>query len=411
MIGPVRRGYLIALGADRLGAAIFDDHSRLDRKTFGADPDGWPQIGDWLADRGAIEVAVPQSATREFVVWLATQPFVLVHDEQPRSRAKIVSWRDTITVSASTRWFEGYDELTATSDIAGFAQIEAFLGRCPAATAVTLIDANGTSASLVQHLQDAGWTLEVKRVTDPWLVTVQCNPATHEVCARANGAYQRVEMPNDHAGSVEVVSWIEDLGSVRGVIITDADKDSTALVELLQAARIRHRVERATRGELAAEPGEEFGGVRFQLALRGLGWLVFRMRIGDEQIEVVAGHMTSAWHDTISGIRAAFDARTPVVIVWSEEPGAYQLVLSRLPQGHLDMRLRFLPDDLWGRPDEPYAGDIAGRWTVETRDLARAFASASYQLLRAVPAVDLDARWSYGAPVSELELLAIRASM
>ena len=322
-----------------------------------------------------------------------------------------MSWPDTITASASTRWFEGYDELTATSDIAGFAQIEEFLSRCPAATAVTLIDANGTSASLVQHLQDAGWTLEVKRVTDPWLVTVECNPATHEVRARANGAYQRVEMPNNHAGSVDVVSWIEDLGPVRGVIVTDADRNSATLVGLLQAARIRYRVERATRGELAAEPGEEFGGVRFQLALRGLGWLVFRMRIGNEEIEVVAGGMTSAWHDTISGIRAAFDARTPVVIVWSEEPGAYQLVLSRLPQGRLDMRLRFLPDDLWGRPDEPFAGDIVGQWSVDSSDLARAFASASYKLLRDVPDIDLRARWSYGAPVSELELLAIRASM
>ena len=124
----MRRGYLIALGSDRLGAAIFDDHGRLDRQTFAADPDGWPQIGDWLAHRGAIEVAVPRSVTREFVVWLAAQPFVLINDEEPRSRAKIVSWRDTITVSASTRWFEGYDQLTATSDIAGFAQIEAFYG-------------------------------------------------------------------------------------------------------------------------------------------------------------------------------------------------------------------------------------------------------------------------------------------
>ncbi len=135
------------------------------------------------------------------------------------------------------------------------------------------------------------------------------------------------------------------------------------------------------------------------------------MWIGDEKVEVVAGGMTSAWHDTVKGIRAAFDARTPVVIVWSEEPGAYQLVLSRLPHGRLNMRLRFLPDDLWGRPDEPFAGDIVGQWSVDTRDLARAFASASYELLRKVPAIDLNARWSYGAPLDELELLSLRASM
>ena len=135
------------------------------------------------------------------------------------------------------------------------------------------------------------------------------------------------------------------------------------------------------------------------------------MKVGRDEVAVLASYMTSAWHDTVKGIRTAFDARAPIVIVWSEEPGAYHLVLSRLPRGLVDLQLRFLPDDLWGRPDDPFAGDSIGRWTVDAHDLARAFASASHQLLRSVPAIDLRARWSYGAPTEELELLAIRTSM
>jgi hypothetical protein len=411
MSEPLRRAYVTELGPAGFGVGIFDYHGRLKCETFPADRGVWPEIADWLADRGAVEFEVPRSLAREFVVWLATQPFVLVEVSDPAYSVTIVTWRDAVTASASVRWFHAYDELTASLNIAGFTRIDEFLQRLPAAAKVTIVDVYGTSARLIDHLRGAGWTLDVRHVTDPWRVTIECFPDRHQVYARANGARQSIETRNDRDGCVELVSWIQGLGPLQGIIIGDADQDSTTLVELLRAARVRYRVERATRGELRGEPGEEFGGVRFELALRGLGWLAIRMMVGPDEVEVLAGYMTSAWHDTVKGIRATFDARAPIVIVWSEEPGAYQLVLRGLPNGLLDVQLRFLPDDLWGRPDDPFAGDRIGRWTVDTRDLAHAFASASYQLCRAVPDVDLKARWHYGAPIDELELLAIRASM
>ena len=118
----------------------------------------------------------------------------MVEVSDPAYSVTIVTWRDTVTASASVRWFHAYDEVTTTVDIVGFAQVEEFVRRLPVAAKLTLIDVYDTSAPLVDHLRRAGWTLDVRHVTDLWRVSIECYP-TGTRCTPAQTAPIKASRP------------------------------------------------------------------------------------------------------------------------------------------------------------------------------------------------------------------------
>lgn len=183
---------------------------------------------------------------------------------------------------------------------------------------------------------------------------------------------------------------------MRRVVVYDAGQDSVDLAIALTDAQFPVRAERATRGTLAASPGDAIGGVQIQLALRGLGWLEMRLRVNAGSLVLPGSYLSDAWKETLTALTGLLRGAAETRVVWIEEPGSYRFAFSVRDHGVLSVKVFYLADDLFGTATPAGDGELVLDATVRLADLAMAFAGASRSLLAAVPDIDVRARWPYG---------------
>jgi hypothetical protein len=285
---------------------------------------------------------------------------------------------------------------------AGRRDLIGWLRTLGAVSKVVLGDPYGGSAELAADLREQGWPVHVEKLTGTWTVFIDCYPGRCEASARQSPVAQRTTAPATAGGRQALLAWLAELGPVRRVVVYDADQDSADLAAALTDAQLPVRVERATRGTLAAPPGDTIGGVQIQLALRGLGWLEMRLRVNaDSALLLGSGCLTDTWQETLTALTGLLRGAAETQAVWFEEPGSHRLVFSARSHGVLSVRIFYLADELFGTTTPAGAGEVVFDATVRLADLAMAFVSASRSLLAAVPDIDVRARW-YGPPLREL---------
>ncbi len=231
---------------------------------------------------------------------------------------------------------------------------------------------------------------------------IDCYPGRYEASARQGPVAQRTTATASAGGRQALLTWLSELGPVRRVVIFDAGQDSADLAAALTDAQFSVRVERATRGTLAAPPGDTIGGVQVQLALRGLGWLEMRLRVNASSLVLLGSYLSDAWQETLTALTGLLRGAAETQAVWIEEPGSHRVTFRIRDHGMLSVRIFYLADDLFGTATPAGDGELVLDATVRLADLAMAFVSASHGLLAAVPDIDVRARWHYGPPLHEL---------
>lgn len=285
---------------------------------------------------------------------------------------------------------------------AGRRDLAGWLRTLEAVSEVVLGDPYGGSAELAADLREQGWPVQVKRLTGAWAVRIECYPDRYEASALQSPVVQRTAAPATAGGRQVLLAWLSELGPVDRVVVYDADQDSVDLAAALTDAQLPVRVERATRGTLAAPPGDTFGGVQVQLALRGLGWLEMRLRVNADSLVLVGSWLTDSWKETLTALTGLLRGDAETQAEWIEEPGSHRFTFSARDHGMLSVRLFYLADNLFGTTTPAGDGELVLDATVRLVGLAMAFVSASRSLLAAVPGIDVRARWPYGPPLGEL---------
>ncbi len=297
---------------------------------------------------------------------------------------------------------------------AGRRDLAGWLRTLGAVSEVVLGDPYDGSAELETDLREQGWPVHVEKLTGAWAVFIDCYAGRYEASARQGPVAQRTTAPATAGGRQALLTWLSQLGPVRRVVIFDAGQASVDLVAALTAAQFPVRVERATRGTLAAPPGDTIGGVQVQLALRGLGWLEMRLRVNVGSLVLLGSYLSDAWQETLAALTGLLRGAAETRAVWIEEPGSHRFAFRVRDHGVLSVRIFYLADDLLGTATPAGEGELVLDATVRLADLAMAFVSASHSLLGAVPDIDVRARWPYGPPLHELReieaLLARNAS-
>jgi hypothetical protein len=268
---------------------------------------------------------------------------------------------------------------------------------------VVLGDPYGGGELLGAELREQGWPVLINKLTGGWTVHVACYPDRYETSARLSPIVQETTVPATTQGDEALLAWLSQLGQVKRIIVYDADQDSVNLVAVLRDAGFAVRVERATRGRLAAPPGDTAGGVQVQLTLRGLGWLDMRLRVNAVSVELPGSWLSDAWQDTLTALIGLLRGAAEAHVAWIEEPGSHRLALHAEAQGMLSVRLFHPAADLFGTATPAGDGELVHDERVRLTDLATAFSSASRSFLVAVPDLDVRARWPYGPPVHKLQ--------
>src|SRR5258707_9827027 len=285
---------------------------------------------------------------------------------------------------------------------AGRRDLAGWLRTLGAVSEVVLADPYDGSAELEASLREQGWPVHVEKLAGAWAVFIDCYPGRYGASARQGPVAQRTTAPATAGGRQALLAWLSGLGPVRRVVIFDAGQDSVDLAAALTDAQFPVRVERATRGTLAAPPGDAIGGVQVQLALRGLGWLEMRLRVNAGSLVLLGSYLSDAWHETLTALTGLLRGAAETRAVWIEEPGSHRVAFSVRDHGVLWVRIFYLAGDLFGAATPAGDGELVLDATVRLADLAMAVVSASHSLLAAVPDIDVRARWPYGPPLHEL---------
>jgi hypothetical protein len=271
------------------------------------------------------------------------------------------------------------------------------------ASDIVVADPYGGGQQLGAELREQGWPVQIKELTGGWAVFVECCPDRSEAMAVLHPVRQETTVPATAMGGRALLAWLAWLGPVKRVIVYDAGEDSVRLAAMLRGAKFSVRVERATRGRLAAPPGDTVGGVQVQLALDGLGWLEMHLRVKAVCVVLRGSWLSDAWRGTLSALiellRGAAEARA----VWIKEPGCHRFSFRADAKGMLSVRLFYLAEDAFGTATPAGGGELVLDERVRLTGLAAAFSTASCSLLVAVPGLDVRARWPYGPPLDKLQ--------
>lgn len=327
--------------------------------------------------------------------------FPAQREEETLPRVTVSCLRDSYDALA-IQLYGPVERRSAPATGAGRRDLSGWLRTLGAVSGVVLADPYGGSAELEASLREQGWPVHVAKLTGAWTVYIDCYPGRYEASARQGPVAQRTTAPATAGGRQALLTWLSELGPVRRVIVYDADQDSVDLATALEDAQFPVRVERATRGRLAASPGDAIGGVQIQLALRGLGWLEMRLRVNAGSLVLPGSYLTDAWQETLTALTGLLRGAAETQAVWIEEPGSYRFAFSVRDHGVLSIKIFYLADDLFGTATPAGDGELVLDATVRLAGLAMAFASASHSLLAAVPDIDVRARWPYVPPLHEL---------
>jgi len=394
-------GHIIDLGSRGYFGHVFRKHGQKPCSSFtGADRDH--DLIRWLLSSGTgyvVHLRGPGAWRLEVLIRAAGFP--AQREEETRPRVTVSCLRDSYDALAI--WLYGPVERRSTpATEAGRRDLTGWLRTLGAVAEVVLGDPYGGSAELEADLREQGWHVQVEKLTGAWTVFIDCYPGRYEASARQSPVAQQTTAPATAGGRQALLAWLSDLGPVRRVVVYDTGQDSADLATALTDAQFSVRVERATRGTLAAPPGDTIGGVHVQLALRGLGWLEMRLRVNAGSLILAGSHLSDAWQDTLTALTGLLRGAAETQAVWIEEPGSHRFAFSIRDQGMLSVRLFYLADDLFGTATPAGEGELVLDATVRLADLAMAFVSASHSLLAAVPDLDVRARWPYGPPLLEL---------
>jgi hypothetical protein len=328
--------------------------------------------------------------------------FVAQRLRQARTCVTVSCLRDSYDALAIHQPGWHAERRSAPATEAGRRDLIGWLRALGAVSEVVLGDPYGGSAELAADLRELGWSVQVEKLTGAWVVYIDCYPGRYDVSARQGPVAQRTAASATAGGRQALLAWLSELGPVRRVVVYDADQDSVDLAAALTGAQFSVRVERATRGTLAAPPGDAIGGVQVQLAQRGLGWLEMRLSVSAGSLVLRgSGCLTDPWKETLTALTGLLRGAAETRAVWFEEPGSHRFVFSARDHGMLRVRIFHLAGDLFGTATPAGDGELVLDATVRLADLATAFVSASHRLLAAVPDLDVRARW-YEPPLREL---------
>ncbi len=395
-------GHVMDLGNRGYFGKVLGKHGWLPESSFtGADRD--QDLIRWLLSFGtgyAVHLHGPGAWRLEELIRAAGFP--AQREEETHPRVTVSCLRDSYDALA-IQPYGPVERRSAPATEAGRRDLTRWLRTLGAVSEVVLGDPYGGSAELEADLREQGWPVRVEKLTGAWAVYIDCYPGRYEVSARQSPVTQRTTAPATAGGRQALLAWLSDLGPVRRVVVYDADQDSADLATALTDAQFPVRVERATRGTLAAPPGDTIGGVQIQLALRGLGWLEMRLRVNAGSLILAGSYLSDAWQETLTALTGLLRGAAETQAVWIEEPGSHRFAFSIRDHGMLSVRLFYLADDLFGTATLAGEGELVLDATVRLAELAMAFVSASHSLLAAVPDLDVRARWPYGPPLLELQ--------
>ena len=239
-----------------------------------------------------------------------------------------------------------------------------------------------------------------------WIPSLEVDGDSIAVHLRWQSLGRDLTVTNDRVGRESVLVWLAQHMIEKSISVGGGIADAAAVIDLLGGEDYTVRRMPGVGAVLTAPAGVMTDGLQVTLALKGLGWLRVQLKVADQQVqEYMAGWMTPGWADTLTGVTAALVGTSPVVIVWSEEPGCHQLVLRPAADGSCVCEIRFLRDALFGDTEHPEAGETVQSWSMPTRSLAVAFATASRNLVAAHPGSELAIWWGQPAPQEELGTL------
>ncbi len=349
-------GHVMDLGSRGYFGHVFRKHGGQPQGSFaGADRD--QDLIRWLLSFGSgypVHLHGPGAWRLEELIRAAGFP--ARREEERPPRVTVSCLRDSYDALA-IRLYGPVERRSTPATGAGRRDLIGWLRTLGAVSEVVLGDPYGGSAELEADLREQGWPVHVEKLAGAWAVFV---------------------------------------------VIFDAGQDSVDLAAALTGAQFPVRVERATRGTLAAPPGDTIGGVQVQLALRGLGWLEMRLRVNAGSLVLLGSYLSDAWQETLTALTGLLRGAAETQAVWIEEPGSHRVAFSVRDHGVLWVRIFYLADDLFGTATPAGEGELVLDATVRLADLAVAFVSASHSLLAAVPDIDVRARWPYGPPLHEL---------
>jgi hypothetical protein len=394
-------GHVIDLGSRGYFGHVFRKHDQKPCSSF-TGADRGPDLIRWLLSFGSgypVHLHGPGAWRLEEPIRAAGFP--AQREEEAHSRVTVSCLRDSYDALV-IRLYGPVERRSTPATGAGRRDLAGWLRTLGAVSEVVLGDPYGGSAELAADLREQGWPVHVEKLAGAWTVFIDCYPDRYEASARQGPVAQRTTAPATAGGRQALLAWLSGLGPVRRVVIFDAGQDSVDLAAALTDAQYPARVERATRGTLAAPPGDAVGGVQVQLALRGLGWLEMRLRVNAGSLVLLGSYLSDAWQDTLTALTGLLRGAAETQAIWIEEPGSHRFAFRARDHGVLWVRIFYLADDLSGTATPAGDGELVLDATVRLADLAMAFVSASHSLLAAVPDIDVRARWPYGPPLHEL---------
>lgn len=389
------------LGSRGYFGHVFRKHGRQPQSSFtGADRD--QDLIRWLLSFGSgYPVHLHGSGAWRLEEAIRAAGFLAQREEGRHHRVTVSCLRDSYDALA-IRLYGPVERRSTPATEAGRRDLAGWLRTLGAVSEVVLGDPYDGSAELEADLREQGWPVHVEKLAGAWTVFIDCYPGRYEASARQGPVAQRTAASATAGGRQALLTWLSELGPVRRVVVYDADQDSADLAAALTDAQLPVRVERATRGTLAAPPGDTIGGIQIQLALRGLGWLQMRLRVNAASLVLVGSWLSDAWKETLTALTGLLRGAAETQAVWIEEPGSHRFTFSARDHGVLWVRLFYLADNLFGTATPAGEGELVLDATVRLADLAMAFVSASRRLLAAIPDIDVRARWPYGPPLHEL---------
>jgi hypothetical protein len=368
-------GHVADLGSRGYFGKVLGRHGWLPESSFtGADRD--QDLIRWLLSFGSgypVHLHGPGAWRLEELVRAAG--FVTQRLRQVSTCVTVSCLRDSYDAVAIHHPVWHVERRSAPATGAGRRDLIGWLGTLEAVSEVVLGDPYGVSAELAAGLREQGWPVQVKKLTGAWAVHIDCYPDRYEASALQSPVTQRTAVPATAGGRQVLLAWLAGLGPVRRVVVRDAGQDSVDLAAALEDAQFSVRVERATRGTLAAPPGDAIGGIQVQLALRGLGWLEMRLRVSASSLVLAGSWLTDSWKETLTALTALTgllrgDAETQAE--WIEEPGSHRFAFSIRDHGMLSVRLFYLADGTLRTATPAGEGELVLGATVRLADLAMA---------------------------------------
>jgi hypothetical protein len=394
-------GHVIDLGGRGYFGHVLAKYGWLPESSFaGADRD--QDLIRWLLSFGSgypVHLHGPGAWRLEEPIRAAG--FSAQREEERPPRVAVSCLRDSYDALA-VRLYGPVERRSTPATEAGRRDLAGWLRTLGAVSEVVLADPYDGSAELEAGLREQGWPVHVEKLAGGWAVFIDCYPGRYEASARQGPVAQRATAPATAGGRQALLAWLSGLGPVRRAVIFGAGQDSADLAAALTDAQFPVRVERATRGTLAAPPGDAIGGVQVQLALRGLGWLEMRLRVNAGSLILRGSYLTDAWQETLTALTGLLRGAAETRAVWIEEPGSHRVAFRVRDHEVLWVRIFYLAGDLFGTATPAGEGELVLDATVQLADLAVAFVSASHRLLAAVPDIDVRARWPYGPPLHQL---------